>query len=92
MTVSAKPTTTRAEARRRAAEVRKHAAMGIVSSFNSMPDSAWVPLGVVQLLFGCSEPTVWRASRDGRLPRHRTVIGSARWNVGELRAKLARPS
>jgi predicted DNA-binding transcriptional regulator AlpA len=61
-----------------------------LSHFDTLPDSANVRLPVVQGLFSCSPMTVWRMTKDGRIPAARKL--SARltvWNVGELRKALA---
>jgi predicted DNA-binding transcriptional regulator AlpA len=60
-------------------------------NFDSLPDAANVRDKVVALLYGCSVPTVWRMSKDGRLPRPRKLSDRVTaWNVGELRAALAK--
>lgn len=59
-------------------------------NFDQLPESANVRVDVVAGLFGVSIPSVWRMTRDGRLPQAKRI--SARhtaWNVGELRAVLA---
>ena len=60
-------------------------AQAAVASFDSLPDSGFVSLPVVQLLFGCSGPTVWRMARDGRLPKPEKIGRMTRWRVGALR-------
>jgi predicted DNA-binding transcriptional regulator AlpA len=73
------------------AENRAQRAQVAVASFDSLPDCSFVSLPVVQLLFGCSAPTVWRMSRDGRLPKPEKIGRMTRWRVGALRrASLAR--
>jgi predicted DNA-binding transcriptional regulator AlpA len=58
-------------------------------NFDTLPDAANVRDRVVAGLFGCSVPTVWRMSKDGRLPRPRKLSERVTaWNVGELRAAL----
>ena len=60
-----------------------------VATFNDLPDSAYVPLSVVVILFGISPATVWRWVSNGSLPQPKRFSSRAtRWNVGELRAAL----
>ena len=42
-------------------------------NFDSLPDAAHVRDKVVAGLFGCSVPTVWRMSADGRLCKPRKL-------------------
>lgn len=61
-----------------------------LKNFDSLPDSAFVRLPVVQALYGCSAATVWRGVKAGRIPKPRklsprTTCG----NVGELLKALA---
>lgn len=58
--------------------------------FDDLPDTAFVRLPVVRSLFGYSAATIWRASKDGRLPKP-VKLGPAisGWPVGGLRRKLA---
>jgi predicted DNA-binding transcriptional regulator AlpA len=61
-----------------------------LTSFDTLPDSAYVPVGVVCTLFSCSSATVWRRVRDGKLiAPHRIGKRTTRWKVGELRVALA---
>jgi predicted DNA-binding transcriptional regulator AlpA len=68
------------------------AAYSVLQHFDSLPNSANVRLPVVQgLLGGCSMATVWRRSRDGTLPAPKKLSERVTaWNVGELRAALAK--
>lgn len=60
-------------------------------NFDTLPDAANVRDKVVAGLFGCSVPTVWRMSADGRLPRPRKLSTRVTaWNCGELRRVLAK--
>jgi len=62
-----------------------------LAQFDSLPDSANVAQPVVQGLYGCSGPTVWRRVKDGTIPKPRKLSpGCTRWNVGELRRALER--
>lgn len=60
------------------------------SKFGDLPDEAYVRLHTVADLFAASPASVWRWSRQGRIPRPRK-LGPAvtAWNVGELRRALA---
>lgn len=58
--------------------------------FDELPDSANVRIKVVMGLLSCSDPTVWRMSKNGRLPKPRKLSSRVTaWNVGELRKALA---
>lgn len=58
-------------------------------NFDKLPDSAQVRVDVVEHLFSCSEATVWRMAKDGRLPPPRKYSpGISVWNVGELRRAM----
>jgi predicted DNA-binding transcriptional regulator AlpA len=60
-----------------------------LKNFDTLPDAANVRDKVVAGLFGCSVPTVWRMSADGRLPRPRKLSTRVTaWNCGELRKVL----
>jgi len=59
-------------------------------NFGNLPDDALVRAKVVAGLFGTSVVTVWRMTKDGRLPRPRRISSRhTAWNVGELRKALA---
>lgn len=61
-----------------------------LKNFDSLPDAANVRDKTVAGLFGCSVPTVWRMSKDGRLPKPRKLSERVTaWNCGELRAALS---
>lgn len=58
-------------------------------NFDYLPDAASVRLPVVCALTGAAPNTVWRMSKDGRLPAPRKMgLKITAWNVGELRQKL----
>ena len=60
------------------------------TSFDDLPDSAFVALDVVTTVTGVSKATVWRMVQRGALPVPRKIsLRATRWNVGELRAFLA---
>ncbi len=59
--------------------------------FDSLPDAAHVRQPIVQALFGCSSATIWRRVKDGGLPKpHKLSERVTGWNVGELRAAIAK--
>lgn len=58
--------------------------------FDRLPDSAEVRLPVVAALFGVSTATVWRSSKDGRLPEPTRMGNVTTWNVGRLRRAKAK--
>jgi predicted DNA-binding transcriptional regulator AlpA len=60
-----------------------------LENFDNLPDSAYVTQPVVEGLFACSAPTVWRRIKTGLIPKpKRFSTRCSRWNVGELRAAL----
>ncbi|MDE2370273.1 MAG: AlpA family phage regulatory protein [Burkholderiales bacterium] len=62
----------------------------VLNNFDRLPDVARVRVPVVAALFGISEPTAWRWSREGKLPqpaRHGARMTT--WGVGALRRALA---
>ncbi len=61
-----------------------------LKNFDSLPDSASVRLPVVQGLYGCSPATAWRWVREGKMPQPKRRGRITSWNVGELRASLAK--
>ena len=70
--------------------VRRRPMHSGLANFDDLPGAAYVPVGVVGGLFGCSVATVWRRVRDGQIPApHRLGKRSTRWRVGDLRELLA---
>ena len=61
-----------------------------LKNFQHLPDDAVVRLPIVRALYGVSAPTVWRWSKDGRLPAPIKRGGVTGWQVGALRAAMAR--
>jgi predicted DNA-binding transcriptional regulator AlpA len=61
-----------------------------LKNFPHLPDDAVVRLPIVRALYGVSAPTVWRWSKDGRLPAPIKRGGVTGWQVGALRAAMAR--
>lgn len=71
-------------------EAPKESIPDALKHFDELPDSAFVRQPVVEALFSCSGPTVWRMSNDGRLPKPRKLSDRVTgWNVGKLRQVLA---
>ncbi len=67
----------------------KNTAFSPLESFDKLPDTANVRQPVVEALFACSGPTVWRWSKSGIIPAPRKLAPRVTvWNVGELRAAL----
>lgn len=64
-----------------------------LSSFDDLPDSAFVSGQVVARLFAVDRVTIWRWAKSGKLPEPRK-FGSrlARWEVGSVRRALAEMS
>lgn len=59
------------------------------AEFDRLPRSAHVDVHVTAAICGCSIATVWRLSRNGKLPKPRKIgPGSTRWNVGAIRDHL----
>ena len=57
--------------------------------FDTLPDSAYVRLPVVIMLFACGRTTVWRSVKNSKLPAPRKLSEAVTaWNVGELRKAL----
>ena len=58
-------------------------------NFDALPDSAYVRLPVVIMLFACGRTTVWRSVKNSKLPAPRKLSEAVTaWNVGELRKAL----
>jgi predicted DNA-binding transcriptional regulator AlpA len=58
--------------------------------FSSLPDEALIPDKVVAGVLGCSVPSVWRMSKDGRIPPPvHPSVRMARWVVGGIRKSLS---
>ncbi len=61
----------------------------VLSTFDSLPDSANVRQPVVEALFACSAATVWRMVKRETLPAPRKISPRINcWNVGQLRYVL----
>jgi len=63
-----------------------------LKTFDALPDSGYVDVKMVAMLFGCSIPTVWRRVREGQLVApHHPGTRTTRWQVGEIRKSLRSP-
>jgi predicted DNA-binding transcriptional regulator AlpA len=61
-----------------------------LAQFDRLPDSGNVRLPTVAGLCGVGPATVWRWSKEGRLPAPRKLSSKVTvWNVGELKRALA---
>lgn len=61
----------------------------LLKDFDSLPDAAHVRVPVVAALYGCSVPTIWRGTKEGRIPAPlRMSARHTAWRVGDLRAAL----
>lgn len=61
-----------------------------LKAFPNLPPEAVLRLPAVAALCGISKATVWRWSKAGTLPAPVKRGGVTGWQVGELRAALAR--
>lgn len=69
------------------------ALLNAFEQFDRLPDAAHVRLPVVMALHGVSAPTIWRWTKDGRLPAPvKLGPNTTAWRVGELRAAIAKGS
>ena len=61
------------------------------TAFDDLPDVANVSARTLAQVLAVSEVTIWRWSKDSRLPKPRKLgANTTRWNVGEVRAALAK--
>lgn len=59
-------------------------------NWESMPDSAFVRLPVMQGLYGVSAASIWRGVKRGSIPKPIKLSERCTcWNVGAIRAALA---
>ncbi|CAJ0777782.1 helix-turn-helix transcriptional regulator [Ralstonia chuxiongensis] len=61
-----------------------------LAEFSSLPDESFVPISVVMALFDKGESTVHRNIKSGLLPKPVKFGHASRWNVGSLRAFIAK--
>lgn len=64
----------------------------IFTRFDELPDSAYVRIEVVMLLFACSKATVWRWVKLSILPPPVKRGRISAWQVGSLRNLLTTQS
>ena len=61
------------------------------TGFDDLPDAGNVTARTLAQVLAVSEVTIWRWSKDGRLPKPRKLgANTTRWNVGQVRAALAK--
>lgn len=61
-----------------------------LTSFDNLPDSAYIRLPVVKRLYGVSAATIWRGVKKGTIPKPSKLSERCTaWNVGLVRAALA---
>lgn len=60
-----------------------------LQGFDTLPDSAEVPVQVVAALNAVTVVSIWRWARDGKISAPKRRGGVTRWNVGELRLSMA---
>ena len=57
--------------------------------FDSLPNDALLTIKDICKLFACSEPTIWRNIKNGKLPEPiKPTLGLRRWRVGDIRKIL----
>ena len=58
--------------------------------FDKLPDSAFIRLSTLKLLYGVSAATIWRCAKNGTMPKPvKLTERTTAWNVGLVRASLA---
>tara|TARA_R110000787_G_scaffold83794_4_gene180068 strand:- start:50 stop:283 length:234 start_codon:yes stop_codon:yes gene_type:complete len=66
--------------------VKTQADREALTTFDTLPDSAFVRVSVVATLFSVSTVSIWAWTKQGRIPQPRRFGRNATvWNVGELR-------
>lgn len=61
-----------------------------IRNFDHLPDSAFIRLPVLVVLFSISKASVWRRVSDGTIPKPiKLSIRTTVWRVGEIRHALA---
>jgi predicted DNA-binding transcriptional regulator AlpA len=66
-------------------EIRHAAALSL---FVNLPDEAGARLPVVCAVLGCSNATVWRLAKTGKITARKISKGVTVFNVGSIRALL----
>lgn len=60
-------------------------------NLDTLPDSGFISDRTLSQSLEVSPATVWRWTREGKLPQPRKLgENTTRWNVGEVRAALAK--
>lgn len=68
----------------------KSAIPDALKNFPALPPESHVRLPVVKALWACSDATVWRLVKSGKIPAPRKLSERVTaWNVGQLKAALA---
>lgn len=69
-----------------AQRIKEETIPSALRNFDSLPDAALIPDKIVAAVMGCSVPSVWRMSKDGRIPPPvRPSERMTRWTVGGIR-------
>lgn len=72
-----------------AREVSKSIPTALVN-FDDLPDSAFIRLPTLKMLYGISAASCWRGVKRGSIPRPIKLSERCTcWNVGQVRAALA---
>lgn len=67
-----------------AARVRR-----VLTHIDVLPDDALIEIGVVSIVLGRSNASIWRDVEKGRLASpYRTGARSTRWRLGDVRAAM----
>lgn len=61
-----------------------------LANFDDLPDSAFIRLPTLKMLYGISAASCWRGVKRGSIPQPIKLSERCTcWNVGQLRAALA---
>lgn len=62
-----------------------------LTNFDVLPDSAFIQSATLAALFQTSDTTIWRWTKDGKLPKpHKLGGNTTRWRIGEVRKAIAK--
>lgn len=62
-----------------------------ITNFRDLPDEAHIRMPVMKVLYACSESTIWRGVKKNLIPApHHLATKVTCWNVGKIRAALAK--
>lgn len=62
-----------------------------LANFDHLPDSAYIRLPVMKGLYGVSAASIWRGVKNSTIPSPKKLTArTTAWNVGQVRAALAR--